>query len=191
MITGFKNSGKSTVAKIFKKYGYINISFGSHLKDVISVMFCLPRDLLEGDTIESREWRETEIKELNYLVGNGVFKNDKYITPRLLMQRIGTDLIRKNICDDFWLRKIINYKQNLKEYKGIVVSDCRFLNELEIADITINIQRYNYSLQEIKNMHLSETEHLNFKHNYYIQNKSSYKDLEIQIYNIISQLEQL
>ena len=32
MITGFKNSGKSTVAKIFKKHDYINILFGCYLK---------------------------------------------------------------------------------------------------------------------------------------------------------------
>ena len=59
-ICGFQGSGKDTLANILiEKYGYTKVSFGGILKDAISIIFNWDRDLLEGTTIKSREWRET------------------------------------------------------------------------------------------------------------------------------------
>lgn len=58
-ICGFKGSGKDTMGNILvEKYGYVKLAFASVLKDVISIIFGWDRNLLEGASHESREWRE-------------------------------------------------------------------------------------------------------------------------------------
>ncbi len=59
-ICGFIGSGKNTVADyISQKYEYQKVSFAAGVKDAVSVLFNWDRKMLEGDTEESRKWRET------------------------------------------------------------------------------------------------------------------------------------
>jgi dephospho-CoA kinase len=57
-ICGFAGSGKDTIAKVFEEHGFRIMSFADILKDVVSLMYGLDRDLLSGKTTESRVWRE-------------------------------------------------------------------------------------------------------------------------------------
>ena len=58
-LVGFIGSGKGTVAsQLVDDYNFRQDSFASTLKDACSVIFGWPRHMLEGDTKESREWRE-------------------------------------------------------------------------------------------------------------------------------------
>jgi hypothetical protein len=60
VLQGLIGSGKDSTARyLLQKYGGVKMSFASTLKDVVSVLFDWDRNLLEGDTEESREWRET------------------------------------------------------------------------------------------------------------------------------------
>jgi len=59
IMNGFIKSGKTTIQKyLCERYGFISINFADILKDIVSIVFGFPRELLEGDTIQSREWRE-------------------------------------------------------------------------------------------------------------------------------------
>ena len=59
-IAGLIGSGKDTVANhLINEHNFQRIKFADKLKDGVSAIFDWPRDLLEGDTDESREWRET------------------------------------------------------------------------------------------------------------------------------------
>ena len=58
-ITGFIGSGKGTVANMFVERGCSEDSFAAPLKDLTSSIFGWPRHLMEGDTVESRDFRET------------------------------------------------------------------------------------------------------------------------------------
>jgi hypothetical protein len=52
-------SGKDTVSdRLAQKHGFRKDSFAKSLKDAVSSMFNWDRDMLEGKTKESREWRE-------------------------------------------------------------------------------------------------------------------------------------
>ena len=54
-LCGAQGSGKDTVANILvSKYGFVRISFATALKDVVAILFSWPREMLEGDTPESR-----------------------------------------------------------------------------------------------------------------------------------------
>ena len=57
-ICGLIGSGKGTVADILVEQGFTKVSFADKLKDGVSTIFGWDRSLLEGDTDESRDWRE-------------------------------------------------------------------------------------------------------------------------------------
>ena len=61
-ICGLIGSGKGTVADILVDEHFKKISFADKLKDGVSTVFGWDRQKLEGDTDDSREWRELEDK---------------------------------------------------------------------------------------------------------------------------------
>ena len=59
-VLGFMSSGKGTVGEILaEEMGFAPLSFAGSLKDAVSAIFGWDRSLLEGDSKESREFRET------------------------------------------------------------------------------------------------------------------------------------
>lgn len=58
-LVGLIGSGKGTVANMFVERGCVEDSFAAPLKDLSASIFGWPRDMMEGDTIESRDFRET------------------------------------------------------------------------------------------------------------------------------------
>jgi len=179
-ISGFKGSGKSIASNIFIEYGFEKMSCASPLKDIVSTLFLWPRYLLEGDTKESREWREYPSDEWQHLSGKGIFQHDDIITPRIVLQRIGTDLFRENIHDSFWIDNLLMRSKD----RNIIIDDACFLNELSICDYTINIVRDIPS--DIDAMHKSETEHMQHTFDYIVYNTSTISSLQDKISNIIS-----
>jgi len=129
-ICGFQGSGKDTLANILiKKYGYKKLSFGGTVKDVASIIFNWDRKMLEGDTTESREWRETVDDWWSKKLG---INN---LTPRYILQQVGTDLFRNNFHKDIWINCL---EKKLIDYDKVVITDCRFPNELKI------LNKYNF-----------------------------------------------
>jgi hypothetical protein len=51
------------------------------------------------------------------------------LTPRYILQQWGTDVLRKSFHDDLWIASVEHKLLNLKD--DIVITDCRFANELE------------------------------------------------------------
>lgn len=122
-ITGFIGSGKGTVGDMLKEHGYKPMSFASKVKDVVSVVFGWDRALLEGDTKESREYREIVDPYWSAIMG-------KEITPRYILQITGTELFRKHIHNDVWVHALFKDIEN-SGYDKVVITDARFPNELK------------------------------------------------------------
>src|SRR5258708_6546586 len=94
-LVGFKGSGKDTAGRfLVENYGFRNFSFAESLKDALASIFCWDRALIEGDTGESRAWRETVDSWWSEKLGIPNF------TPRLAMQLVGTDVFRKHFNPD-------------------------------------------------------------------------------------------
>ncbi len=137
-LCGFQGAGKDTVADILvKTHGFVKISFGAALKDVIGSMFGWDRSMLEGSTPESRTWRETTDDFWSGKLSIPGF------TPRKALQMIGTDVLRKHFNPNIWvdivenkISKLIQSDSNIR----IVVSDCRFTNELDMVKKFSNSQ---------------------------------------------------
>jgi len=134
-VVGFIGSGKGAVGDILSKFNFEKISFASHLKDVTSVMFGWDRKLLEGDTAESRDFREKIdsfwSKKLN-----------REFTPRLALQLMGTEVGRNVFGQNLWIHALEN---KINKDESYIVTDVRFQNEIdwirEQKGIIIEIRR--------------------------------------------------
>ena len=112
-LMGNKGAGKDTIANMIKKNAtqydkVIIMSFADSLKDATSAIFGFDRQMLEGGTVESRNWREKEIPELSEKMGVKV-------TPRFLLQRIGTNILRKYLYDGIWVDSLLAKIKNTIE----------------------------------------------------------------------------
>lgn len=98
------------------------MSFAHALKDTVSVVFGWDRELLEGSTRTSREWRNVVdpwwAKRLDI----------PHLTPRWVLQQWGTDVVRRGFHDDIWIASLENRLRNVTD--DVVITDCRFPNEL-------------------------------------------------------------
>jgi hypothetical protein len=122
-IVGFIGSGKDTVADYLVNFHqFRRESFANSLKDAVSQVFGWDRDLLEGRTKESREWRETRDEWWSKRL-----KQD--ITPRYVLQYWGTEVVRKGFHDDMWVASLEH--RLLNSQNDIVITDCRFPNEIK------------------------------------------------------------
>jgi len=121
-ICGLIGSGKGTVADILvNDYGYSKVSFADKLKDGVAQVFGWNRQMLEGDTDESRAWREQVDEFWSKETG-------RKITPRLVLQEFGTDCMRNGFFDGVWVSLL---KKQLIENSNtnFVIPDVRFENE--------------------------------------------------------------
>jgi hypothetical protein len=136
-LLGFIGSGKGTAGDILKDLGFTPVSFAKGVKDVAAEMFGWPRHLLEGDTEQSRQWREQPDKFWSTEFGRD-------FTPRLALQLMGTEVGREVFHSDFWIIKLKNYIQK-NPNQNYVITDVRFQNEIEFVHqnkgILIEIQR--------------------------------------------------
>ncbi len=134
-IIGAIGSGKDTIAEyLIETQHFDKYAFASKVKDVACVVFGWNREMMEGLTPKSRKWRE---------------EVDEYwgITPREAMQKIGTEMFRKHIDDKIWIKAVIREIQYKSNSRKIVITDCRFENEIqavkEMGGKIIYVQRGN------------------------------------------------
>ena len=122
-VTGFIGSGKDTIADYLVTFhGFKRVSFAASLKDAVSAVFGWDRELLEGATKTSREWREQKDEWWSERLGMD-------ITPRYILQQWGTEVCRRGFHDDIWIASLENKLRTSKD--DIVISDCRFPNEIK------------------------------------------------------------
>ena len=131
-LSGLIGSGKNTAAEYLCKNGFVQQSFASSLKDVVSSVFGWRRDLLEGTTEESRQFRET----IDTWWASRL--DMPLLTPRLILQLWGTDVIRHHFHDDMWIASLEHTLCSATD--SIVISDCRFKNEGDMIRKTGGIQ---------------------------------------------------
>lgn len=199
-ICGFIGSGKDTVADYLCNFhGFRRESFANSLKDAVSQIFGWDRELLEGRTKESREWRETRDEWWSKRL-----KQD--ITPRWVLQYWGTEVVRRGFHDDMWVASLENRLLHTKD--DIVITDCRFPNEIKaikaVGGNVVRIKRgpepdwyehaknYNKGMKRIgwaigkdvlekANVHASEYSWVGSKFDQVIDNDGTLNDLFEQV----------
>jgi hypothetical protein len=122
-ICGLIGSGKGSVGDILVEQGYKKVSFADKLKDGVATIFGYDRSMLEGDTDESRSWREQTDEFWSKETG-------RTITPRIVLQEFGTDCMRNGYYDGVWVSLL---KQQILDNPGdYVIPDVRFRNEQDM-----------------------------------------------------------
>jgi hypothetical protein len=122
-ICGLIGSGKGSVGDILVEQGYTKVSFADKLKDGVATIFGYDRSMLEGDTDESRSWREQTDEFWSKETG-------RTITPRIVLQEFGTDCMRNGYYDGVWVSLL---KQQILDNPGdYVIPDVRFRNEQDM-----------------------------------------------------------
>ena len=119
--------------------------------------------------------------------------------PRELLQTLGTDIIRKNIDDNFFVNRICD---DIRVYSYffdvLVISDARIKNEILIPEkefdnvIKINITRPDSKnkLSSSEQKHITETGLDDYDdYDYRIINDSTLEDLKTKIDEIIEVIE--
>ena len=123
-VCGFINSGKDTIADyLVNIHQFRRESFANTLKDAVANIFGWDRDMLEGRTRQSREWRE----QVDPWWAERLNMPD--LTPRWVLQHWGTEVCRRAFHDDIWIAALENKLRNSQD--DIVISDCRFPNEIK------------------------------------------------------------
>ena len=205
-ITGFIGIGKDTAADYLTTFhGFKRTSFAASLKDAVASVFGWDRELLEGSTKFSREWREqvdtwwAERLEIPHL------------TPRWVLQYWGTEVCRQGFHPDIWVASVENKLRTTKD--NIVITDCRFANEVKaiknVGGITIRIERgpkpdwyesavdfnkgpkhIGWAISKAKlqdlNIHASEYSSVGLDYDYYIDNNSTIDNLHTQLRSVIN-----
>jgi hypothetical protein len=119
-LCGFIGAGKGTVGVILRDgYGYSEDSFARPLKDAVATIFGWDRRMLEGDTHDSRQWREKPSEFWSKHFGYT-------FTPRLALQLMGTEAGRNVFHPDLWVISLLARNQN----KNVIITDVRFKNEV-------------------------------------------------------------
>jgi len=185
-VVGLIGSGKDTVAeRLVTHYGYKRDSFAKSLKDAVSSMFNWDREMLEGNTTSSRHWREQPDKFWSEKMG-------KEVTPRLILQQFGTEVMRGQMYDGIWVDSVIG------RYKGenTVISDTRFQNEIKTikahGGIVVLVKREEIPTREEmqkQGAHQSEWDWIGSDFDYTIDNTSSLEGLNANIDQFIHQLQ--
>jgi hypothetical protein len=122
-VSGLIGSGKDTIADyLVLKHGFLRESWAGTLKDAVAHVFGWDRVLLEGKSDEARVWREQVdtwwAERLNL----------PKLTPRWILQYWGTEVCRHGFHDEIWVASLENKLR--KSEKNIVISDSRFVNEI-------------------------------------------------------------
>lgn len=205
-VTGLIGSGKDTIADYLCTFhGFKRVSFAASLKDAVASVFGWDRELLEGSTKSSREWRE---------------KRDDWwsdrlsmeITPRWVLQYWGTEVCRNSFHKDIWVASVENKLRQTSD--NIVITDCRFANEVNsiktVGGITMRVSRgerpvwyssavdynnepqgseqYQKAMVELANysVHASEYSSIGLLYDHYIDNNGTIDELHKQVNSVVN-----
>ena len=196
-LVGLIGSGKGTVGDMLISEGFKHESFAAPLKDAAASIFYWNRDSLEGDTPESRAWRERVDTWWSEHLGIPNF------TPRLALQLLGTEVFRNHFHQDIW---ILSMEARLREEKNnVVVTDARFPNEIAMVrragGVVVRVKRGDdpewFDLAKINpgamtevypDIHASEYSWCSVTPNYVISNDGTLEDLEQVVKDLLEDL---
>lgn len=168
VVSGKARHGKDTVASFIREY------YGSKGLKVINLSYGF------------------YIKEYAKHISNWDGSDES--KPRELLQELGTDIIRKTIDEDFFVKRI--YEDILVYshfFDVITISDARFLNEIimpkeKFGACNIRVVRENYLSNLTKNeqKHLTETALDGYNsYDYVIENDGTLDELKEKVLSVV------
>ena len=137
LFTGKAQSGKNYIARELNKAltsehkTVLELSFAYKLKSFISTLFDMPIEDVD-------KWKLNE----QPFTANGT-------TMREILQRFGTDIMRKHVDKDYWIKFVATRIVNT-DYNYYLITDYRFPNELDVIDYIKLYDLYNLTDYNVK-----------------------------------------
>lgn len=182
-ISAKKQHGKDSVASIIQELTnnkFKNVKFADKLKDFVCELINCTRENLEDEDFKNKHLGSEWI----FLDNDGI---TQAMTPRLLMQKIGTDALRNNVHKNIWVNATFS---RYCEKCNWLITDLRFPNELSAikakGGITIRVNRSSILNND---SHESETSLDYSEFDYIIENNSDLESLKEKVKNILEDLE--
>jgi hypothetical protein len=202
-LVGFIGAGKGTVADLLvERHNFFKESFANSVKDSCAAVFGWDRAMLEGDTPESRAWREQPDQWWSDKFG-------KEFSPRLALQLMGTEAGRDVFHPDLWVHTVLRRCEQAP-YNNYVIADVRFPNEInaikDSGGVVVRVRRgddpewytlarecnvYN-KLDIMRNaypeVHYSEWAWIGAHYDIVMDNNCSLDELEIRVDKLVDSL---
>lgn len=136
LLTGAEGIGKSMLAHaLVRDYDFVELTFAAGVRKALIPLYADMREMMQSQGVElpaltmemtyDRTAKETPLRE-------GLTLGDKQVSPRVLLQWFGTEIMRRHVSDDIWAHALVDELRAHVE-KGrtkFVISDLRFANEL-------------------------------------------------------------
>ena len=207
-ISGKKQSGKDTTAKILQFLAYVDqlhaqakaqgetIELPSYhefleLNDAVTQPIQIKKfagklknivaELLSCNVsnLENEDFKNSKIDYLS--------SEDKCITPRYLLQYLGTDVLRNSINEDIHVNALLNDIKSSQNANilAFAITDLRFRNELEAikkhGGLTIRLNRNEANKIVSNSQHESETALDNAQFDITIDNNGTFEELFLKV----------
>lgn len=159
MVCGKSGCGKTHLAKqISEKFDIPLMSFATKPKQIISILYGLPYDMLLGHSDESRVWRETKLYSPPVARGK---------TPRELLIEFAEPLRTEH---NLWAKLLVD---DMTPHPHVIIDDLRFPSEYEYITKIYGVS-YTQVIYipgpESEQSHISENAHLRIIHDYVHKN---------------------
>ena len=117
--------------------------------------------------------------------------SDLEVTPRLILQKFGTEACRNGIADNIWIAAL---EKRIAGYDDVVISDCRFPNEIDFirsaGGVIIRVKRGDDpSPEELSKLHISETAWNSYVPDRTILNDKDIEGLKLCVNDVLTDLE--
>lgn len=182
-ISAKKQHGKDTVANIIQEYTnnkFKVVKFADKLKDFVCTLINCTREDLENENFKNSELGD----EWDFIDDDCIKQK---MTPRKLLQKIGTEAMRNNVHQNVWINATFS---SYCDKCNWIITDLRFQNEMNILKnynaIKIRVNRPSI----LKNDdHPSETSlDNNDDFDFYIDNDSDLDSLKEKTIDILKKI---
>lgn len=187
LLSGKKETGKSTAAQILKEHLFIEQSFAEELKNQL---FVFTKYVLDAKDVTYDHFhnQDLKIKPIN------IPFVDKEITPRYVMQVYGTEVMRNLFNENYWVDQVISKILRSPEDNHCVV-DCRYPNEISRVQskLTGICNTYTVRINRVtgkNDTHTSETSLDDYSNwNYIVDNNFDMNLFRLNINSIIKHIK--
>ena len=177
---GLKHCGKSLVAEILNEVcedTFTKLSFANPLKEML--------ESIHKTCPELFKLKDKDIKS--------IWTSKKTKRARIVLQGLGTDVIRNHIDYDYWINLFIKKLEEVNS--DIIIDDVRFPNELEclkeipgVKVFSIRVIREKQLKETKKDIHKSENALLDSHFDYIIKSAEGKKALKEETIKVLEQI---
>ena len=215
-LSGEAGSGKDTVAEhLVKNHGFYQVAFADNLKRMCMQVFNLSHDHCYDQKYKMKKLAKPvrilpkHIRGIiEYAEKNNGYAIDEetecnlykfvpirqyFLTPREVLQFVGTEILRETIDENYHVNAVFNFLDKIKNEK-IVITDARFPNERfhvkERKGVVVLVDRPTVKNQEVGLVGHASENSLGDKseYGYVIDNSGTLSDLYNAVDSFVSEV---